>query len=257
MSRRVASADRVIVALDMPTASQALGLARRLTGVVRTLKVGSALFTACGPSVVQRLKALRFHVMLDLKFFDIPNTVEQSCRAAVRHGVSMLTVHASGSPEMLRAAVVGTRTAARQLAVPRPLVLGVTVLTSVGATRASRVTSEVLRLARAARQAGCDGVVASVQEARALRRRFGRRLWIVCPGIRPRSTSRDDPSTRFARSGSSRAKSRDDQRRVATPAAAVKDGADFLVIGRPITASRNPRKAAQDFLEEMEAVDAC
>lgn len=239
MRRRLASADRVIVALDLPTASQALALARQLTGIVRTLKVGSALFTACGPSVVQRLRALHFRVMLDLKFFDIPNTVEQSCRVAVRHGVSMLTVHASGSPEMLRAAVLGVRAEARRIAVQRPLVLGVTVLTSVGGSTTSRVTSEVLRLARAVRQAGCDGVVASVQEARALRRRFGGRLWIVCPGIRPRSTSRDD------------------QQRVAPPAAAVTDGADFLVIGRPITASRNPRKAAQDILEEMEAVDAC
>ncbi|MBI4004276.1 MAG: orotidine-5'-phosphate decarboxylase [Candidatus Omnitrophica bacterium] len=239
MRRQLAAAERVIVALDVPTGSQALKLARRLTGIVRTLKVGSALFTACGPSVVQRLRALRFHVMLDLKFFDIPNTVEQSCRAAVRHRVAMLTVHASGSGAMLRAAVLGARTEARRLGVPRPLVLGVTVLTSTADGGPSRVTAEVVRLARVAQQAGCDGVVASAHEVRALRRRFGGRLWIACPGIRPRSTSRDD------------------QRRVATPAAAVKEGADFLVIGRPITASRNPRKAAQDILEEMEAVDAC
>lgn len=238
MRRRLASADRVIVALDVPTASQALALARRLRGIVPTLKVGSALFTAAGPAIVERLRALRFQVMLDLKFLDIPSTVEQSCRAAVRHGVSMLTVHASGSAEMLRAAVLGVRTEAQRLSVPRPLVLGVTVLTSVGG-RPSRVTAEVLRLAQAARKAGCDGVVASAHEVRALRRRFGRRLRIVCPGIRLRSTSRDD------------------QRRVATPGDAVKAGVDFLIVGRPITASRNPRKAAQDLLTELEVSDAC
>jgi orotidine-5'-phosphate decarboxylase len=239
MRRRTAVAERLIVALDVATAADAVRLARRLSGLVRTLKVGSALFTAAGPSVVARLRALGFRVMLDAKFWDIPKTVEQSCRAAVRHGVSMLTVHAAGEPAMLRAAVVGTRTEARRLAVPPPLVLGVTVLTSVGAPRSPRLTAQVLRLARAARQAGCDGVVASAHEGRALRRRFGHRLAIVCPGIRPRSANRDD------------------QRRVATPAAALQGGADFLVVGRPITAARNPRAAARDILEEMEASQAC
>jgi len=237
----VLRADRLIVALDLVTASQALAMARRLRGIVPTLKVGSALFTAAGPAIVERLRALRFHVMLDLKFLDIPSTVEQSCRAAVRHRVSMLTVHASGPPDMLRAAVVGTRTEATRLAVPRPWVLGVTVLTSV-VGRPSRVTAEVLRLAQAARQAGCDGVIASAREVGVLRRRFGRRLRIVCPGIRPAPP----------KGGASR----DDQRRVATPGDAVKAGADFLIVGRPITAARNPRLAVDALLREMERVGA-
>jgi len=239
MSRGRLSADRLIVALDFSTASGALAMARRLRGLVRTVKVGSALFTAAGPSVVARLRALHFHVMLDLKFFDIPNTVEQSVRAAVRHRVSMLTVHASGTGDMLRAAVRGARTEARRLGVPRPLVLGVTVLTSTAGGSASRMTAEVLRLARAAQQAGCDGVVASAQEATVLRRDLGRRTKIVCPGIRPRGGRQDD------------------QCRVATPGDAVRAGADFLVVGRPITASRNPRRAVQNLHEEMEAVNGC
>ena len=239
MSRKRSSADRLIVALDAPTASQALVMARRLRGLVPTVKVGSVLFTAAGPSVVARLRALRFHVMLDLKFFDIPNTVEQSVRAAVRHRVSMLTVHASGTGEMLRAAVLGARAEARRLGVPRPLVLGVTVLTSTADGGRSRMTAEVLRLARAARLAGCDGVVASVHEAAVLRRRLGRRMKIVCPGIRPRGGSLGD------------------QRRVATPGAAVQAGADFLVVGRPITASRNARRAVHTLYEAVEAVNGC
>ena len=232
-------ADRLIVALDHPSLQDALTMARSLRGLVGTVKVGSVLLTAAGPVVRVRLQALGFRVMLDLKFFDIPNTVEQSCRAAVHHRVTMLTVHASGPPDMLRAAVRGARTTAKRLGVPRPLVLGVTVLTSMDRGRSTRLTSEVLRLARAAREAGCDGVVASTHEVAALRRRFGRRLAIVCPGIRPNRMRGDD------------------QRRVATPADAVAAGADFLVVGRPITAARDPRAVVQTLLCEMEAVDAC
>ena len=233
------SADRLVVALDTPIPQEALTAARSLRGLAGTVKVGSVLFTAAGPAVIARLRALGFRVMLDLKFFDIPNTVEQSCRAAVRHRVTMLTVHALGHPDMLRAAVRGARTEARRLGVPRPLVLGVTVLTSVGRGRSKRVTSDVIRLAQAARQAGCDGVVASAHEVAALRRRFGRRMRIMCPGIRPNRMSGDD------------------QRRVATPTEALAAGADFLVVGRPITAARDPRTAIHTLLREMEAGDAC
>ena len=233
------SADRLIVALDHPMAQGALTMARSLRGMVSTVKVGSVLFTAAGPAVIARLRALGFRVMLDLKFFDIPNTVEQSCRAAVRHRVTMLTVHASGHLDMLRAAVRGASTEARRLGVTRPVVLGVTVLTSVGRGRSKQVSFDVMRLAQAARQAGCDGVVASAHEATSLRRRFGKRLAIVCPGIRSGRASDDD------------------QRRVASPAEALAAGADFLIVGRPITAARDPRTAIQALLREMEAVDAC
>ena len=233
------SQDRLIVALDFTTLAPALAMARRLRGLIRRVKVGSALFTACGPSVVHRLRSLGFDVMLDLKFFDIPSTVELSCRAAAQHRVSTLTVHAAGEPAMLEAAVRGARSEAARLGTRRPLVLAVTVLTSVGRGQAKPLTKRVIGLARAARDAGCDGVVASAQEAEALRARFGNRLQIVCPGIRPAQTGTAD------------------QRRICTPGEALTRGADALVIGRPITAARNPRAATQHILDEMEAVETC
>lgn len=232
------SRDQLIVALDASTAARAMAVARRLRGVVRTVKVGSILFTEGGPSVIQRLRTMGFHIMLDLKFHDIPSTVERSCRAAVRHRVSMLTVHASGGRAMLTAAVQGVRSEAKRLRRRPPLVLGVTTLTSI-AERRGCSAREVVRLAGDALQAGCDGVVSSAQEADRLRRRFGRRLWIVCPGIRPAGTSRDD------------------QRRIATPTDAMRRGADVLVVGRPITEARNPRAAACELLRAMEANEAC
>lgn len=220
---------RLIVALDSRSPVEALRLARALRGLVRTVKVGSVLFTAAGPDILRRLRRLGFRVMLDLKFHDIPNTVELSCRAAAAHGVSLLTVHASGGSAMLAAAVRGARAGAGRRA--RPLVLGVTVLTSLGG-RSTR--GRVMAFAKEASTAGCDGVVASAQEAAALHHRFGRRLKIVCPGIRQASAKRGD------------------QRRVATPAQALAAGADWLVVGRPITGSRDPRQAAQEILTEME-----
>jgi orotidine-5'-phosphate decarboxylase len=231
------ASERLIVALDVATLSQARRLARQLTGLARTLKVGSALFTACGPEAVRTLRALGFDVMLDLKFFDIPSTVEASCRAAARQRVSLLTVHAAGGRAMLEAAVAGARAGAARAGAPRPKVLAVTVLTSSGDGSGASVRARVLRLAQAALQAGCDGVVASAQEAAALRRRFGRRLEVVCPGIRP-----------------AHAASRQDQRRVGTPRDALARGASRLVIGRPITGARRPRAAAQRILHEMEGV---
>ena len=235
MPRR--AADRLIVALDFTAPAPALRMARRLQGVVSTVKVGSALFTASGPSIIRTLRALGFRIMLDLKFFDIPNTVALSCRAAVLHRVASLTVHARGGQKMLEAAVQGSRQAARTLRIAPPHVLAVTVLTSTGGGRST--TREVLALARTAHAAGCDGVVASAREARAIRARFGERLRVVCPGIRPREASLAD------------------QRRVATPAQAVMDGADWLVVGRPITDARDPRTAAQTMRQELEASVGC
>ena len=232
--------DRLIVALDVTALGQALRLARQLNGLVRTLKVGSALFTACGPPSVRRLRALGFDIMLDLKFFDIPSTVELSCRAAARQRVSLLTVHAAGGRAMLEAAVAGVHAEAARAGAARPKVLAVTVLTSSGGRSEASVRPQVLRLAQAALQAGCDGVVASARDAAALRRRFGRRLHVVCPGIRP-----------------AQAAARQDQRRVCTPREALARGADRLVVGRPITGSRSPRAAAQRILDEMEGREAC
>ena len=227
------AADRLIVALDFTSMAPALAMARRLRGVVRIVKVGSALFTAAGPQALQRLRALGFDIMLDLKFFDIPNTVELSCRAATHLRAALVTVHAQGGALMLAAAVRGVRAEARRYGLPRPRVLAVTVLTSVEGRR--QTGRDVIRRARAALEGQCDGVVASAQEAAGLRRTFGNQLAIVCPGIRPAAAARAD------------------QRRVGTPAQALSAGADALVIGRPITAASDPRAAAQRVLDEMEA----
>lgn len=226
------AADRLIVALDDPDPAAALRMARALKGLPGTVKVGSILFTACGPSILGRLRDLGFRIMLDLKFFDIPSTVELSCRAAARHGVSLLTVHASGPREMLEAAAAGVR----QVAGPgqaRPAVVGVTVLTSVGGS-ASAVCRRVVALARHARSAGLDGVVASAWEAPAIRRSLGAEALIVCPGIRLEASACHD------------------QARVCGPREAIERGADLLVVGRPITGAREPRAAARMMLEQLE-----
>ena len=208
-------------------------MARRLRGLVRTVKVGSVLFTACGPEAIRSIRALGFEVMLDVKFFDIPNTIALSCRAAVTHQVSMVTVHASGGTEMILAAVAGIHEEAGRLHVPPPAVIGVTVLTSVESGESNVVARRVKELARVAMDAGCDGLVASAHEVAELRKLFGRRARLMCPGIRPASWSRDD------------------QRRVCTPADALRAGADQLIVGRPITASADPRSAALHLLAEL------
>ena len=229
------AARRLIVALDVPDAAAALRMARRLRGLVRTVKVGSILFTAAGPGIIRRLRALGFDVMLDLKFFDIPSTVEWSCRAAARHRVALLTVHASGGREMLQAAMRGVASGATTARHGRPRVLAVTVLTSTPALpRMHGMASRVRQLAIDAQEAGCDGVVASAREAQDLRKVLKTRMLIACPGIRPRGTSRDD------------------QRRVATPAQALRDGADVLIVGRPILEAADPRAAIRMMLKDME-----
>ncbi len=223
-------AARLIVALDAPSLAGAVRVAHRLRGLVGTVKVGSILFTAAGPDAIRRLRALGFQVMLDLKFHDIPHTVEASCRAAARHRARWLTVHASGGRAMLEAAVRGARQGTPR-GVVRPRVLAVTLLTSVAASSGSRRL--VLARAGAAKAAGCDGVVVSAREARAVRRQCGRRFLIVCPGIRPAGAARGD------------------QRRTTSPAQAVEAGADWLVVGRPVTGAASPRAAAAALLDAM------
>lgn len=229
---------RLIIALDYTQITPALAMAKRLQGLVSTVKVGSVLFTAYGPDVIRRLKAMRFDVMLDLKFFDIPSTVEGSCRAAAALGVSLLTVHASGELSMLEAAVRGAREEAKRLRKIAPKILGVTVLTSVGRLSPRQARAQVLALAARAHQAGCDGVVASAHEASAIKKRFPR-LGVVCPGIRPASAAAGD------------------QKRIATPAQALESGADWLVIGRPVTEAANPRRMAEKIVHEMEETVGC
>lgn len=214
---------RIIVPLDVPDADAALALAARLDPKLCRVKVGKELFVAAGPDVVSRLQERGFEVFLDLKFHDIPNTVAGACRAAARLGVWMMNVHASGGETMLRAA----REAVASVARP-PILIGVTILTSLSEADLARVgftgsmDENVERLARLSRACGLDGVVCSAQEAQLLRRATGEDFLLVTPGIRLAGDNAHDQS------------------RVVTPEEAVRLGASYLVIGRSITAARDP-----------------
>ena len=239
---KVDAADRVLVALDVETLDDASALLDRLAGVVTGCKIGSQLFTAAGPAAVEVARKRDVRVFLDLKFHDIPNTVAGAVREATRLGVFMLTIHASGGVAMMRAAAESARAAAAEFKVARPLVVGVTVLTSLDRRALERevgvpttVERHALDLATRAREAGLDGVVASPQEIRTLRRAMGPRWVIVTPGVRP------------AAGGGAP----DDQARTATPAAAVAAGADYLVVGRPIVQAPDPVAAARAILSEF------
>jgi len=234
--------DRLIVALDVDSLDGAVGLVDALAGQVTRFKIGSQLFTAFGPSAVEAVRKRGGDVFLDLKFHDIPTTVEGAAREAVRLGVFMFNVHASGGRAMMRAAAHGAAEAARTLGVARPLVIAVTVLTSLDRAAlggelhvASSVEGHVLHLCTLAREAGLDGNVASPNEIRAIRNAMGPRWAIVTPGVRPAGGERQDQS------------------RVATPRAAAEAGADYLVVGRPIIAAPDPAKAAAGILEEIRA----
>jgi orotidine-5'-phosphate decarboxylase len=230
---------RVIVALDVPEAHAALELAARLDPKLCRVKVGKELFTAAGPAVVDQLQQRGFEVFLDLKYHDIPNTVAGACRAAARLGVWMLNVHASGGEAMMRAAREAVSTVARP-----PLLIAVTILTSLGEADLHKVgfsgTAEenVVRLARLARACGLDGVVCSAREASALREAAGRDFILVTPGIR----LPDSP--------------RDDQSRTVTPSEAVRMGAHYLVIGRPIIQSADPAATLESIRTSLEGASA-
>ena len=232
--------DRLIVALDVDSVDRAVGLVDALAGQVTRFKIGSQLFTAFGPSAVEAVRKRGGEVFLDLKFHDIPNTVDGAAREAVRLGVFMFNVHASGGRAMMRAAAHGAAEAAQTLGLARPLVIAVTVLTSLDRATlgselhvASSVEGHVLHLCGLAREAGLDGNVASPNEIRAIRNAMGPRWAIVTPGVRPAGDERQDQS------------------RVGTPRAAAEAGADYLVVGRPITAAPDPAKAAAAVLAEM------
>lgn len=232
---RAAAESRLIIALDAPRLPEALRIANQLRGLVRYVKIGSILFTAEGPAAVTRLRALGFEVFLDLKFHDIPSTVEHSCRAAARHGVWMLTVHAAGGAPMLRAAREGAHREAARLRIRPPWIVAVTVLTSVGDGR-RQLARRVVTLAADAARAGLYGVVASAHEVPAIRRGVKRRLVTVCPGIRVPGA----PAL--------------DQRRTASPDEALALGADFLVVGRPVTRAPDPCAAVHQILADMEDI---
>ena len=233
--------NRILVALDVSTARDALALADTLRGVVGGYKVGSQLFTSEGPSIVRALVERGDRVFLDLKFHDIPNTVAGAVAAATDLGVWMVNVHAAGGPAMLAAARQAAHEAAGRRGGTPPLVIAVTVLTSMDDATLRDVgvnhtpIEQVERLARLTEAAGLDGVVASPQEVTAIRRACSPSFVVVTPGIRG-GTATSGP---------------DDQRRTATPAGAVAAGSSFLVIGRPITGAADPRGAAQRMAEEI------
>jgi orotidine-5'-phosphate decarboxylase len=242
--------DRIFVALDVEALDDARALLDRLDDAVTGVKIGSQLFTAAGPAAVELAHKRGYRVFLDLKFHDIPNTVAGAVRGATRLGVFMLNAHASGGAAMMRAAAAAAAQAARDFGVARPVCLAVTVLTSLDRRALEReigvpasVDAHVLRLAELAREAGLDGCVASPQEIRPIRLALGSRFAIVTPGIRP------------APDGGAPASS-DDQRRVATPRMALAAGADYLVIGRPITSAPDPRAAAAAIVAELQSASA-
>jgi orotidine-5'-phosphate decarboxylase len=224
----------ILIALDVDTAAEAHALADRLRGTVAGFKINTHLYTGTGPDVVRTFVERGDRVFLDLKFHDIPNTVAGAVSAAAALGVWMVNVHASGGPAMLAAARSAADQTAERYSQPAPLLIAVTVLTSLDAATlqllgvAESPLSHVVRLARLAQDAGLDGVVASPHEVTEIRRACGPDFVIVTPGIR----------------GGSATTGPDDQQRTATPAGAIAAGSSYLVIGRPITAAADPRAAA-------------
>ncbi len=232
--------DRLIVAMDLSTLESVKCTLDNIGDAVSYYKIGMESFYSLGEAALSLMAANRKKVFLDLKLHDIPNTVSRSVKALCRYAPAMTTLHAAGGPAMLRAAVEAAAEASAQLDQERPKLLGITVLTSidetewaaVGHTRSIR--DSVLRLADMCRQSGMDGVVASPQEAAAIRQCCGPDFLIVTPGIRPLYGDKGDQS------------------RTATPAEALRNGADFLVVGRPILAAADPRIAAIEIVKEME-----
>jgi orotidine-5'-phosphate decarboxylase len=247
--------DRVLVALDVATAPEALTLADALRGAVAGFKIGSQLFTGAGPDIVRTLVARGDKVFLDLKFHDIPNTVAGAVASATRLGVWMLTVHASGGAAMLEAARESAERSTEP-GRPRPIVVAVTVLTSLDAAMlravgvAASPLDQAVHLAGIVKAAGLDGVVASPQETAAIRRACGPAFVIVTPGIRGGSAA---VGTAGSPQAAQSAQKKDDQQRTSTPAGAVAAGASYLVVGRPITAAVEPRAAAMIIAAELAA----
>lgn len=228
---------RILVAMDYDNADDCIKMARQLSPDLCRLKIGKELFTAAGPRMVEALMVLGFEIFLDLKFHDIPNTTAKAVKAAANLGVWMVNVHASGGERML----VAAREALEQTQGKRPLLIAVTVLTSmenddlrgIGVTRG--LDEQVLHLARLTQHCGLDGVVCSAREATSLRSELGEEFCLVTPGIR----LPDSPP--------------DDQRRTLTPAAALAAGSSYLVIGRPITQAANPLATCRDIAASLEA----
>jgi len=235
------AADRLVIALDIDNDEEALGLVADLKGSVGMFKVGHQLFTAYGPDIVRRIIGMGGRVFLDLKYHDIPNTVAKASAEAAKLGVSIFNVHSLGGLDMMKAAAAAAKEAAGKHGLPEPIVLAVTVLTSMdemSLRRELKITRslqrEVAHLARLAQRAGMHGVVASPQEIKMLRRSVRGEFVILTPGVRPAWAAKDD------------------QKRVMTPGEAVKTGADFIVVGRPVLKAQDRKAAVQKILEEMQ-----
>ncbi|MEK6733328.1 MAG: orotidine-5'-phosphate decarboxylase [Candidatus Omnitrophota bacterium] len=222
--------DKLIIALDVNTLKEEERLLDILSPHVQVFKVGMELFYSCGAKAIDLVKKYDKDVFLDLKFHDIPNTVYAASKAAVKFGVYMFNVHASGGLEMMKKAVEGAEEESEKLGVARPKILGVTVLTSMDKEALKKTginksaQDQVLNLAGLAKEAGLDGVVASPEEIIAIRKSAGKDFLIVTPGVRPEGSEADD------------------QKRVATPKEAFQRGADYIVMGRPITKAKDPVK---------------
>ena len=231
--------ERLIVALDVSSLKEAEKLVKTLAPAVKTFKVGKELFTSEGPEVIRMIQSYKRKIFLDLKFHDIPNTVGSACEAATKLGVYIMNVHASGGKNMLFQAVQSVHKKASELKINPPILLGVTVLTSmtdrdlkeVGV--AKKLQKQVENLAVLAKACGLDGVVASGQEIEIIRKAAGSDFFIVTPGVRPNWAAHGD------------------QRRIVTPKEAIDRGATFIVVGRPITQNEDPLGAAKKILDEM------
>ncbi len=237
----LAAKERLIIALDVDTAEEAELLVSQLHDYVGVFKVGMQLFNSEGPEVLKRIHRLGGRIFLDLKLHDIPNTVAQASSVLTSHGVYMFNVHCAGGKDMMKRAVESSVEEAQNSGISRPLVIGVTVLTSinqemltdeVGINRP--VEDQVVHWAKLAKEAGLNGVVASPKEIRAIREACGRDFVIITPGVRPEWAAKND------------------QKRIMTPKEAVEAGASYLVVGRPITAASDPVEAAKRIVAEME-----
>ena len=236
--------DKIIVALDVPTKEEALAIVEELGDAVGAYKIGMQLYNAVGPEILDEVAKRNGKVFLDLKFHDIPNTVASAARTVANLGVFMFNVHASGGYTMMAEAVKALKEESEQLGVEKPLLIAVTVLTSmseeemqkeVGVSRS--IGEQVVALAKMAKEAGMDGVVASPLEIEMIREACGPDFLIVTLGIRPRDAALGD------------------QKRVKTPGEAVRDGADYLVIGRPITKASDRMTAVKDIVSEIESLN--
>ncbi|MEO0184489.1 MAG: orotidine-5'-phosphate decarboxylase [candidate division WOR-3 bacterium] len=233
---------KLIVALDSNDINKIKILVDKLQSVVKYFKVGAIPFTCFGPEIVRFLKERGLNVMLDLKYHDIPNTVARACEGAMQMGVDMLTLHTSGGFMMMEEAVKAVSLVSDVKKIPRPKLLGITVLTSIDEAYFKDLFGDVKRtieeqvvfLARLAQSAGLDGVVASAHEIKEIRQSCGKDFLIITPGIRPEGEEVDD------------------QARTMTASQAIKAGADFIVVGRPIVAAKDPVSAAKNIIKEIE-----